>query len=83
MFGAITSRAEAQVMRMACIYALLDQSVLIRKPHLEAALAVWGYAEDSARHVFGDATGDPVADQIRTALDQNPGGTSPNSSIKC
>jgi hypothetical protein len=29
---------------------------------------LWEYAEASARYVFGDATGDPVADQIAEAL---------------
>ena len=33
-----------------------------------AALALWDYAETSARYVFGDATGDPVADQILDAV---------------
>ena len=36
--------------------------------HLLAALAVWEYAEDSARFVFGDATGDPVADRVLATL---------------
>lgn len=30
LLGAVTSRAEAQVMRLACLYALLDKSALIR-----------------------------------------------------
>jgi hypothetical protein len=68
MLGAVTSRAEAQVMRLACLYALLDCSATIRKPHLEAALALWRYAEDSARFIFGDAMGDPAADAILGAL---------------
>jgi hypothetical protein len=65
-------------MRLACIYAALDQSVMIRRPHLEAALAVWGYAEDSIRHIFGDALGDPIADEILRALRQRPDGLSRN-----
>lgn len=43
-------------------------------PHLKAALAVWRYAEDSARYIFGDATGNPVADTIMTHLRQSPDG---------
>jgi len=62
LFGAVTSRAEAQVMRLACIYALLDRETEVRKVHLEAALAVWNYCEASARYIFGDALGDPLAD---------------------
>ena len=40
-------------------------------PHLEAALALWQYAEDSARFIFGDATGDPNADRVLAALRAN------------
>ena len=58
------ARAEAQVMRLASIYAVLDFSNEIRIPHLKAALEVWRYAEDSVRFIFGDSLGDPVADTI-------------------
>ena len=68
LFGAVTSRAEAQVMRIACIYALLDESKMIREEHLLAALALWDYSEASARYIFGDATGDSVADRILQAI---------------
>ena len=68
LLGAVIARAEAQVMRLACIYALLDESNEIHTVHLEAALAIWRYAEESARFVFGDALGDPVADDILRAL---------------
>jgi hypothetical protein len=68
LLGAMTSRAEAQVMRLACIYALLDESDIIRTEHLLAALSVWDYAEASARHIFGSKLGDPVTDKILTAL---------------
>lgn len=68
LLGAVTSRAEAQVIRLALVYALQDQSPAIDTPHLMAALAVWQYAEASAQYVFGDALGDPVADEIYRAL---------------
>lgn len=35
---------------------------------MQAALAVWEYAERSARYIFGDATGDPIADRIAESL---------------
>jgi len=66
--GAILARAEAQVMRLALTYALLDGSPAIRPPHLEAALALWDYAEASVRYIFGDRIGDPVADRILEAI---------------
>jgi hypothetical protein len=74
MFGAITARAEAHALRFSLLYALLDESPAIECAHLEAALALWEYCEDSARYVFGDATGDPVADRIMTAVRNSPDG---------
>jgi hypothetical protein len=74
LFGAVTARAEAQVLRLSCLYALLDESPIVRKPHLLAALALWEYAESSARFIFGDALGDSTADEILSALRSNPVG---------
>jgi hypothetical protein len=68
MFGNATTRAEAQTLRLSVLYAILDCSELIRAEHLLAALAIWRYCEQSARWVFGDATGDPTADTILGAL---------------
>jgi hypothetical protein len=68
LLGAVTSRAEAQTLRLALIYALLDSSDQIRAEHLRAALAVWEYCEASARYVFGDSVGDPVADDLLRAI---------------
>ena len=68
LLGAMLARAEAQTMRLSMIYALLDRSHVVRRKHLEAALALWRYAEASARYIFGDALGDPVADTILHAL---------------
>ena len=70
--GAVLARAEAHVLRFSMIYALLDGSELIRVPHLKAALALWDYAEASARLIFGDATGDWVADRILAASNDGP-----------
>jgi hypothetical protein len=72
LFGAATSRAEAQVLRLSAIYAVMDGSSTIEADHLLAGLAVWEYAEESARRMFGDATGDPVADKIMEALKEKP-----------
>jgi hypothetical protein len=40
LLGAITARAEAQVLRLSMIYALLDFSNVVRVEHLKAALAL-------------------------------------------
>ncbi|MDP9364973.1 MAG: YfjI family protein [Chloroflexota bacterium] len=71
LLGAVTARAPAQVLRLSLDYALLDRSRLIRAEHLIAALALWDYCFASARHVFGDATGDPTADRILRDLRAN------------
>ncbi len=68
LLGAVTSRAEAQVLQLSAIYAALDQSAVIRVEHLWAALSLWDYCFASARYIFGDATGDPNADRIRDSL---------------
>ena len=68
MLGAVLGRAEAQVMRLAMIYALLDCSAVIQRSHLVSALSLWYYAEASARYIFGEKVGDPVPDSILPAL---------------
>ena len=74
MFGACTARAAAITLRVSLIYALLDGANEIRKEHLMAALEVWRYCEDSAKYIFGDALGDPTADEILRALRAAPAG---------
>jgi hypothetical protein len=74
LLGAICARAEAQVLRLSCLYALLDQTGTVGRPHLEAAMALWTYAEDSARYIFGNTLGDPVAEDILRLLRTAPQG---------
>jgi hypothetical protein len=72
LLGAMTSRAEAHVMRRSGLYALLDQLAQVTRQHLTAALALWDYCEASARFIFGEALGDPLADEILQALRKHP-----------
>jgi hypothetical protein len=69
LYGAATSRAEAQVLRLSALYSVLDCSPNIGLPHLQAALAVWDYCAESAALFFGTSTGDPIVDRIREAID--------------
>jgi hypothetical protein len=71
LLGAIIGRAEAQVIRLALGYALMEECALIDVSHLRAALAVWDYCEESVRYIFGDALGDRIADEILRALHAN------------
>lgn len=68
MAGALLGRSEAQVMRLAALYAVLDGHSAIDLQHLKAGLALWQYAEASALLIFGDNLGDPIADTILRAL---------------
>jgi DnaB-like helicase N terminal domain/Protein of unknown function (DUF3987) len=68
LLGAMISRAEAQVMRLAAIYAVLEKDAYIRPPHLKAALACWRYCEQSARFIFGERLGDASGEKVVKAL---------------
>jgi hypothetical protein len=76
--GALLGRAEAHVMRLALLYALLGCSPAIGAPHLLAAVALWRYVEQSVRHVFGDSLGDPLADDLLRLLRGCPAGLTRN-----
>ncbi len=71
LLGAVTARAEVQVMRLACLYALLDLSAVIRLEHLNAGLALWDYCERSAAYIFGTSLGNRTADTLLAALRQS------------
>jgi hypothetical protein len=66
--GVIINRAEAQVVRLSMIYALLDEQNTVEPHHLDAALAFWKYCQDSALFIFGSREHDIVADKIVNAL---------------
>ena len=74
LYGVVTSRAEAQVLRISMIYALLDASSIITEDHLRAALAFWSYAEESARVIFGAVEEDPLVGQVLAKLREAPHG---------
>jgi hypothetical protein len=68
LIGAVTARAEAQCLRLALLYALLDESAVIGDQHLLAAIAVWTRAAASAAHIFRAEGVEKVADAILVAL---------------
>ena len=72
LLGSILGRGAPQVLRMATIYAVLDCSHVVRRVHLEAALALWAYCERSAAYVFGTALGDKEADHLLDQLRASP-----------
>jgi uncharacterized protein DUF3987 len=72
LYGTIINRGEAQVIRIAMLYALLDQESLIMPVHLKAAYAVWKYCEASARLIFSNRQANPLAEKIINALKAGP-----------
>ncbi|HUY28577.1 MAG TPA: hypothetical protein VMV27_14290 [Candidatus Binataceae bacterium] len=66
--GALLARSEAQVLRLALVYSLLDRADAIESEHLLAALALWKYCEQSVEFIWRGATGNPDADAIAGAL---------------
>jgi phage/plasmid primase-like uncharacterized protein len=68
LHGAVTARAEAQVLRLALVYCLLDGADRIEPAHLFAALTVWTYCDATAKHIFGASLGDRIADEIMRRL---------------
>lgn len=76
LLGAVKGRAEAYVKRLACIYALLDKSDVVKLPHLRAAVALWDYVDESIDFIFQGKTGDAIAERILEALSADPEGLS-------
>jgi hypothetical protein len=73
--GQLTARAEAHTIRLALLYALLDDATNTISPeHLTAALALWDYAQRSAAWAINHTSGDPLAEQIHAALARSPDG---------
>lgn len=72
IFGVITARSEAHVIRLALIYALLDCSTLIRTEHLLAALDFWNYCEQSSNYLFGKVEANPRATKLLNVMESGP-----------
>jgi hypothetical protein len=71
--AAVTARQEAQVARLALVYAAADRAPFVDVVHLEAAIALADYARRSAVHVFGWSTGNRRADALVRLLRGNGG----------
>jgi hypothetical protein len=80
--GAMTSRGAPMVLRLALIYALLDNHPItennqlkglhIRVAHLRAAMAVWDYCEESAYYFLANRSGDALGDKVLELLTAGP-----------
>jgi hypothetical protein len=74
LYGAVVSRGDVQMRRLALLYALLDGKATIEPAHLSAAYAVWRYCVASAFYLFGDKQIDPFADRVLDELRHAPNG---------
>jgi hypothetical protein len=72
LVGCLINRAEAHVIRLSLLYATLDGAAAIQKTHLESALALWAYCEQSAKLIFRGRESDPVSGKIIEALKTGP-----------
>lgn len=72
LVGCVINRGEAQVVRLAMIYCLLDGADTISVDHLEAGVAFWSYCEQSARFIFHGRQRDQVSQRILDALVNGP-----------
>jgi hypothetical protein len=72
ILGPILARGAPYVRRLAQIYCQLDGKDLIAEGHLESALAILRYAQDSAGLIFGDREINRDADRILDFLAEGP-----------
>ena len=70
--GCLTDRAEAHVLRLAMLFALLDlkpdEAPEISVDHLNAAVAFWNYCDASVRSIFGALS--KHAKDVKAVLDE-------------
>ncbi|QGN58080.1 DUF3987 domain-containing protein [Nostocoides sp. HKS02] len=68
VLDSLTARAAPHILRLAMVFALLDESPSLDVPHLRAAAALWEYCEASAAHVWGGTLGNSRLDALFDAL---------------
>ena len=74
MLGKATSRAEAQVIRIASAYAVLGKNTEIKTQHLKAALEVWRYCRESAAYIFRPNKIEDSTSRILSLIRSRPSG---------
>ncbi|HEX4501903.1 MAG TPA: bifunctional DNA primase/polymerase [Scandinavium sp.] len=67
-------RRRSYARRIAMIFAALDFKKRIDVHHLDAAMSLIDYNEETLVHLFGQSTGDKVADRIYLALVEHASG---------
>jgi hypothetical protein len=75
---AVLARDTSHILKLALCFAIIDLDDQIEQEHFEAALAVVDFCCDSARWIFGKATGNKLANNILQALRRSPAGLTRN-----
>ena len=70
--GPVLDHAEAQVIRLAMIYALLHSTDTICPHHLQSAPAFWQYCQPAAKSILAGRKPDTISDRIIAALKTGP-----------
>lgn len=85
LIGAALGRAEAQIRRLAVLYAALDRREKVDVEHLMAACAVWQYCERSAGYIFGadSEEKDEAQEKIMAFLKERGEATQTELSVEC
>lgn len=52
IIGSVTSRSEAQVMRLALLFSMLDRSDYIEPKHIQAGMNLVNFCNDSVKFIF-------------------------------
>jgi hypothetical protein len=71
IYGAVIARAEAQVVRLAMIYAICSRSEKIEDAHLRSALAIWNYCDWSCKSLFYGLGKKSEADRLKDFILSN------------
>jgi hypothetical protein len=66
--GQLLARGAPHVVRLACVFALLDLRTAIDACHIGAAIVWWDYCAASVDVIFAGRTGDDTADRIRLEM---------------
>ena len=64
----MTARLDVRASRLSMLYAHAEGMKTINAKHVGAAVEVIRYADESARYIIGDSTGNPIADKLLRAL---------------
>jgi hypothetical protein len=72
--GTLSARRVSHVNRLSLIYGMTERSHVIRARHLAAAVEAWDYCQRSVEFIFGESTGDRLADECLDMLRACPAG---------